>query len=153
MTMLNRTAVRRRSLSRVSYTVGLLVLIGTVTALVVVVRVPAHSTTRPAAPPPPVPSAYGEPPAVDGGHLEPKGKRPGTGGGQRADAFSPSTGSEPPDGPATEARSLARAPGAGPGTPGDATETLHRSLVLSGLLGLIISLTGLVMVGSRRRMW
>ncbi|XTZ15204.1 hypothetical protein ACQSSU_27800 [Micromonospora echinospora] len=153
MTMLNRTAVRPRSLSRVSYTVGLLVLIGTVTTLVVVVRVPAHSTTRPPVPPPAVPSAYGVPPADDGGHPEPKGERPGTGGGQRADTSFPSIGSEPPGRPATEARPLARAPGAGPGTPGDATETLHRSLVLSGLLGLTISLTGLVMVGSRRRMW
>ncbi|MFE0593806.1 hypothetical protein [Micromonospora echinospora] len=152
MTMLNRTVVRRRSLSHVSYTVGLLVLIGTVTALVVVVRVPAHSTTRPTAPP--VPSAYGVPPAVvDAGHPDPKGNRPGTGGGQRADASSLSNGLEPSDGPATGAGRLARAPGAGAGTPGDAAETLHRSLVLSGLLGLAISLTGLVMVGSRRRMW
>ncbi|GLY22663.1 hypothetical protein Misp04_23950 [Micromonospora sp. NBRC 101691] len=149
--MLNRTAVRRRSLSHVSYTVGLLVLIGTVTALVVVVRVPAHSTTRPTAPP--VPSAYGVPPAVDGGHLDPKGSRPGTGGGQRMDASFPAVGSEPPDGPATGPSPLARARDAGPGAPGDAAETLHRSLVLSGLLGLTISLTGLVMVGSRRRMW
>ncbi len=145
--MLNRTTVRRRSLSHVSYTVGLLVLIGTVTALVVVVRVPAHSTTRPTAPP--VPSAYDVPPAVD----DPKSSRPGTGGGQRMDTSFPSTWPEPPDGPATGAGPLARAPGAGPGAPGDAAETLHRSLVLSGLLGLTISLTGLVMVGSRRRMW
>ncbi|MFI6823027.1 hypothetical protein ACIBJE_19020 [Micromonospora sp. NPDC050187] len=151
MTMINRTAVRRRSLSRVSYAVGLLVLIGVATALVVVVRVPAHSTTHLTAPLPPGPSAHGVPPAVGGGH--PEGHRPGVGGGQRIDVPSPPARSEPPDDTVTEAGRLARARSAGPGAPGDAAETLHRSLVLSGLLGLTISLTGLVIVGSRRRMW
>ncbi|BCL14917.1 hypothetical protein GCM10017556_26560 [Micromonospora sagamiensis] len=140
--MLNRTAVRRRSLSRVSYAAGLLVLIGAATALVVVVRVPAHSTTQLTVPTPPGPSADGLPGSTlpdAGGH------RPGTGAGQPEDALP-----EPPGGTPTGAGRLAPAWGAGPD---DTAEDLHQSLVLSGLLGLAVSLTGLVIVGSRRRMW
>ncbi|SCL15972.1 hypothetical protein GA0074694_1436 [Micromonospora inyonensis] len=147
--MLNRTAVRRRSLSRVSYAAGLLVLIGAATALVVVVRVPAHSTTQLTVPTPPSPSAYDAPPP-DGGSTPPGtgGHRPGTGAGQPEGALP-----EPPGGTPIGTGRPAPAWGAGPGASGGTAEDLHQSLILSGLLGLAVSLTGLVIVGSRRRMW
>ncbi|SCL38589.1 hypothetical protein GA0074692_5064 [Micromonospora pallida] len=152
--MLNHTAARRRPLSRVGYAAGLLALIGAATALVVVVRVPAHSTTHLTAPAPPSLSAHGGVPAGGGPadltNSGTVGHRNGTGAGQRDNVPSPPVGSTVPT---VDARRAAPPRGAGPDRGGGPPEDLHRSLVWSGLLGLAISLTGLGIVGSRRRRW
>ncbi|WDZ86073.1 hypothetical protein [Micromonospora cathayae] len=142
MAMLNRTIARQPRLTRVSYAVVLLVLLGTATALAVVTRAPAHSSVQRA-----VPAAPADVPA----------------GPSAFPAAGPSGPTGPPAGSGDQVGALAdaghRVPGRGGGTgrqdgsDTSRTAALHRSLVWSGLLGLAISLTGLIIVGSRRRMW
>ncbi|WP_431884537.1 hypothetical protein [Micromonospora wenchangensis] len=103
---------------------------------------------------------WAENPAGDGLRAEgdlPAGDDASTGG-------DPTTGNDPAAGPGGDA-------GAGPGAaqsgvggggasalaeprqPSDDRQTVARSLFYSGLLGLAISLAGLGLVGTRRRMW
>lgn len=189
--MLNRTGARRRPLTRVSYTAGLLVLLGTATALVVVARVPAHSAAHlsapdspsgetvvdafppsgdavqgrpsPSDPPHPDPPPVSEPPGPDvppAGRTGPSSAYPD---GSRTDLGEPDAAPDPSVGPGGRDGSLAdagrRVParnvaaGRPPGGDAGRQADLHRSLVWSGLVGLAISLIGLTIVGTRRRMW
>ncbi|MGY3515465.1 MULTISPECIES: hypothetical protein [Micromonospora] len=152
MVMVILPAARRHHRSRTIYAFGLLALLGAATTLGVVVRYPTLSATELAAPVPapeitvvdeePEPdwAAPADPPAVPGPV------------GAGADAAGVPTG--PPAGagagagtdPVVEAGRAA----AGPTSQRDETS---RSLFWSGLLGLAISLAGLGLVGTRRRMW
>ncbi|WP_432956054.1 hypothetical protein [Micromonospora haikouensis] len=152
MVMVILPAARRHHRSRTIYAFGLLALLGAATTLGVVVRYPALSATELAAPVPapeitvvdeePEPdwAAPADPPAVPGPV------------GAGADAAGVPT--DPPAGagagagtdPVVEAGRAA----AGPTSQRD---EMSRSLFWSGLLGLAISLAGLGLVGTRRRMW
>lgn len=132
--MLNRTAARRRPLARVSCAAGLLVLLGTATVLVVGVRVPVLSDPASA-----VSATHPDLSRADAGQLDAV-PHPSAGSGGRGGALTDAGRRVP-----ARATDIGRTLGA------DAA--LHRSLVWSGLLGLAISLTGLAIVGTRRRMW
>jgi hypothetical protein len=146
MVMVNQPAARRHHRSRIAYAFGLLALIGAATTLVVLVRDPALSSTRLTVPvPAPEITVIGADPPVE--------DEPGWAGSDAAEQTAD------PTGPAT-------VPGGGAGGPADgqqelagvsptrpATTDVRRSLFWSGIFGLTISLAGLGMVGTRRRMW
>lgn len=151
--MVNLPAARRHHSSRIRYAFGLLALIGTVTTLVVVTRYPAESATRLAEPVPapeitvverddPADAGRGDP--ADTGRDDPadteRDDPADAGQGSPADAGQSGVGG----GAATVT---------GPRQPADDPRTVARSLFYSGLLGLVISLAGLGLVGTRRRMW
>ncbi|WP_238162024.1 hypothetical protein [Micromonospora endolithica] len=139
------------------YAFGLLTLLCGAATLVVVAREPARSSAHLTAPVPAPeitvvdedpsevdedafgdpfaePFAFGEPDALD-----------------ESDGFgAPGTGPGPSSGPATE-------PSSGPDDVAHggrhSPENVRRSLFWSGVFGLAISLAGLGLVGTRRRMW
>lgn len=145
--MVNLPAARRHHRSRVRYAFGLLALIGAVITLVVVTRYPAESATR-LAEPVPAPEItvveWGDTPTVD---PDPP-----------ADA-GPGTPADPGPDPAADPNGAQSGVGGGASTlteprhPSDDPQTVAQSLFYSGLLGLAISLAGLGLVGTRRRMW
>ncbi|GIJ79843.1 hypothetical protein SAMN05443287_107213 [Micromonospora phaseoli] len=137
--------------SRITYAFGLLALLGAITTLAVLIRDPALSSSR-LAEPVPAPEIT----VVESERVEPDGL-PGT-----WDYFTPGDQfDQPADEPASryggsahsgepphrEPETAARASG------GDTREELIRSLFWSGVFGLAISLAGLGLVGTRRRMW
>ncbi|SCE86379.1 hypothetical protein GA0070607_2514 [Micromonospora coriariae] len=147
MVMVNQPALRRHHRSRIAYAFGLLALLGAVTTLVVLARDPALSSTRLTTPVPApeitVVDAY--PPtddepgwfhtdAPDGraDAVDPTGSAAGAGGGGQSDGRQEITEAGPAGHTATDVR---------------------RSLFWSGIFGLTISLAGLGLVGTRRRMW
>ncbi|MGK5676331.1 hypothetical protein ACSNOB_26240 [Micromonospora sp. URMC 106] len=148
MAMVNQSAARRHHRSRIAYAFGILALIGAATTLVVVVRDPALSSTTRLTTPVPAPEIT----VVDDDPSD---------GGDGQDALD---GPYPSDGP--DALGAADEPGTAvetdvpAGTSGGAAEAarhspddVHRSLFWSGIFGLAISLAGLGLVGTRRRMW
>ncbi|MGN9916391.1 hypothetical protein [Micromonospora palomenae] len=165
MAMVNMPAARRHHRSRIGYAFGLLALVGAVTTLVVVVRYPAESATRLAEPVP----------APEITVVEQNSPPPGVAGypGYEDDSDDPADLAAPDDhrygdtAPGPEANASedpASGAGSRPGTGGDeaalagsstadARQALSQSLFYSGLLGLTISLAGLGLVGTRRRMW
>lgn len=162
--MLNRTAARRRPLSHLHYLLSLLALVGATTALLVVTRVEAHPSADPGPPAPATEhptrdlSGAGDPPHHDDPTDGNRVHRPAP------DAATDRANRPVPDAEAgradrstavlTETGHRTRLQGAGPGRPTPTPPVdLHRSLIWSGLLGLAISLTGLGIVGVRRRMW
>ncbi|MEU5939005.1 hypothetical protein ABZ807_07400 [Micromonospora sp. NPDC047548] len=156
MAMVNMPAARRHHRSRIGYAFGLLALVGAATTLVVVVCYPAESATR-LAEPVPAPEIT----VVEQGSPPPGAGDPG----YPAELATPddhwygdtAPGAGGPDDPHSGAGSL---PGAGGGeaalagsSTADARQALSQSLFYSGVLGLTISLAGLGLVGTRRRMW
>ncbi|MFF5172422.1 hypothetical protein ACFY3U_07290 [Micromonospora sp. NPDC000089] len=143
--MVTMPAARRQHRSRIGYAFGLLVLVGAVTALVLVVRYPAESATR-LAEPVPAPEITvvreGDTPPDDALAVD------GTGGAGLETA--PSADEAGTGGQAAQDGVTAAA---GPTRPAPTQQTLSQSLFYSGLLGLAISLAGLGLVGTRRRMW
>ncbi|MFJ6196855.1 hypothetical protein [Micromonospora sp. NPDC092111] len=158
MAMVNLPAARRHHRSRIGYAFGLLALVGAVTALVVVVRYPAESATR-LAEPVPAPEIT----VVEGGDAPPPD--PGSASQDRAlpadDLYGRATGDDPLAGPGRNAPgSTTPQQGTGGGSaladprhPSGGPQTVAQSLFYSGLLGLAISLAGLGLVGTKRRMW
>ncbi|MGC4788568.1 hypothetical protein ACLQ22_12145 [Micromonospora sp. DT178] len=151
MAMVNQPAARRHHRSRIAYAFGLLALIGAATTLVVVVRDPALSSTTRLTTPVPAPEIT----VVD------EDPPDGDDGPDALDAPYALTGPDEPDalGAADES-----GPAAGAGVPANSTsgaahaarpapDDVRRSLFWSGIFGLAISLAGLGMVGTRRRMW
>ncbi|MEU1604098.1 hypothetical protein ABZ428_12345 [Micromonospora matsumotoense] len=181
--MVNLPAARRHHRSRIRYAFGLLALIGAVITLVVVTRYPAESATRLAEPVPAPEITvveWGDTPTVDPdpGPGTPAGLGSGTpadpgsgtpadpGLGTSADPGSGTPADPGPDAPAEPGPDAAVEPngaqsgvGGGASTlaeprhPSDDPQTVAQSLFYSGLLGLAISLAGLGLVGTRRRMW
>lgn len=161
--MVDMPAARRHHRSRIGYAFGLLALVGAVTTLVVVVRYPAESATR-LAEPVPAPEItvveQGSPPADAGDYGYPdESDHPGdlAAPGEHPYDAAPGSGADasadPHDGTGPQ-------PGTGGGgsaltgtSTADAQQALSQSLFYSGLLGLTISLAGLGLVGTRRRMW
>jgi hypothetical protein len=148
MAMVNLPAARRHHRSRITYAFGLLALVGAATTLVVVVRYPAQSSTELTVPVPApeitVVDEDGAPPDDDPGR--PDEDVLGGGAGEWAVA-PPADDADPLAGPHRAADGTTQA--AGGHTPDD----ISRSLFYSGVLGLAISLAGLGLVGTRRRMW
>lgn len=147
--MVTMPAARRHHRSHIGYAFGLLALFGAATALVVVVRYPAFSSTQQLGEPVPAPviTVVGEDPTPS---TEPD--EPGWAG--RADSVDRGADTAPnadEGGAGAGEDALADAPS---GTNGVRTDDdVSRSLFYSGLLGLAISLAGLGLVGTRRRMW
>ncbi|WP_433533343.1 hypothetical protein ACQPYA_01280 [Micromonospora sp. CA-263727] len=149
MAMVNLPA-RRPHRSRIAYAFGLLALLGAATTLVVLIRDPALSSTRLAEP---VPA-----PEITVVESDPTGPddMPGA-----WDDFAPAdTAGEPTDDPAERYGGSGRSadspdhePDASARTSGHTRQELSRSLFWSGVFGLAISLAGLGLVGTRRRMW
>ncbi|MEU5908517.1 hypothetical protein [Micromonospora sp. NPDC047527] len=141
MVMVNQPAVRRHNRSRITYALGLLALLGAVTTLVVLARDPALSSTR-LVTPVPAPEitvvdsdpTYSEPDWItaDEGRVDPTGPAAGAGAGGQSDGQQETAEAAPAGHSATDVR---------------------RSLFWSGIFGLTISLAGLGLVGTRRRMW
>ncbi|MDM4721650.1 hypothetical protein QTQ03_19400 [Micromonospora sp. WMMA1363] len=136
MAMVNQPAARRHW-SRIAYTFGILALVGAATTLVVVVRDPALSSSRLTTPVPAPEITVVEDPAFwHEGDLEPFA----------ADEVLDEPAEVPP----------ADRPAGRPGHPQAAShpsDDVRRSLFWSGIFGLAISLAGLGLVGTRRRMW
>ncbi|MFF4877319.1 hypothetical protein [Micromonospora sp. NPDC000668] len=143
MVMVNQPALRRHHRSRIAYAVGLLALLGAVTALVVLVRDPALSSTRltTPVPAPEITVVDADPPVDEPGWIgadaledgpEPTGLAAGAGAGDQSDGRQAITEAAPAQ---------------------DTAADVRRSLFWSGIFGLTISLAGLGMVGTRRRMW
>ncbi|MEW1583995.1 hypothetical protein AB0283_00895 [Micromonospora vinacea] len=153
MVMVNQPALRRHHRSRIAYAFVLLALLGAMATLLVLVRDPAMSSTRLTAPVPapeitvldPDPptgdgqSVYDEPGWTDTGapadhtdDADPTGSVSGLGAGGQADGRQELTEAAPAGHDATDIR---------------------RSLFWSGIFGLAISLAGIGLVGTRRRMW
>ncbi|SCL23036.1 hypothetical protein GA0070616_2653 [Micromonospora nigra] len=150
--MVEQSAARRHHRSRIAYAFGILALLGAATVLTVVVRDPALSSTRLTAPvPAPAITVVGEDPS-------------GTSGYEPEDAY-PDDGPDPdepylfgaPDPAGTAPDDSAGADPyaqAGPPTHRDhSAAEISRSLFWTGVFGLAISLAGLGLVGTRRRMW
>ncbi|WBB93620.1 hypothetical protein O7597_11925 [Verrucosispora sp. WMMC514] len=148
MAMVNMSAREPRR-PRIAYTFGLLALLGAVTTLVVLGRDPALSSTR-LAEPVPAPEIT----VVESEPVEPDTATDGVWDafaydgffGQPADRPTESVDSPQPADP-TDEDAPARATG------DHSREELSRSLFWSGVFGLAISLAGLGLVGTRRRMW
>ncbi|MFY1597377.1 hypothetical protein [Micromonospora sp. WMMD737] len=150
MAMVNQPAARRHHRSRIAYAFGLLALIGAATTLVVVVRDPALSSTTRLTTPVPAPeiTVVDEDPSYDDvpDALDPPYALTGP---DEADALGaagdsgPTAGAGVPTGSPDGAAHAAR----------PAPDDVRRSLFWSGIFGLAISLAGLGMVGTRRRMW
>ncbi|MEU4401856.1 hypothetical protein [Micromonospora orduensis] len=145
--MVNQPALRRHHRSRIAYALGLLALLGAVTTLVVLVRDPASSATRltTPVPAPEITVADADPPVEEApgwiGAVAPT---------QHAEATDP-TGSVAGGG--AGGQSDGRQDLAGSGPAGHTATDVRRSLFWSGIFGLTISLAGLGLVGTRRRMW
>ncbi|RIV38986.1 hypothetical protein [Micromonospora radicis] len=151
MAMVNMSA-RRPHRSRIAHAFGILALFGAATTLVVLVRDPALSSTRLAEP---VPA-----PEITVVQTEPL--RPGGTAGDWDDYLLDDQVGEPTDEPAGpyggNDRASTGAVDRGPAATDRATgahgsSELSRSLFWSGVFGLAISLAGLGLVGTRRRMW
>ncbi|CCH22174.1 hypothetical protein [Micromonospora lupini] len=153
MVMVNQPAVRRHHRSRITYALGLLALLGAVTTIVVLVRDPALSSTRLAVPvpAPEITVVDSGPPTDEFGWLGadvPDG---------RVGASEPTAGADPAAGAGAGAGAGGQSAGgqelteAAPA--GHAATDVRRSLFWSGIFGLTISLAGLGLVGTRRRMW
>ncbi|WP_196255800.1 hypothetical protein ACN26Y_07295 [Micromonospora sp. WMMD558] len=138
MAMVNQPAVRRHR-SRIAYAFGLLALVGAATTLVVVVRDPALSSTRLTTP---VPA-----PEITVVEEEPVH---GFGGDPDPDAPVGDLG-VPTEVPPADAGPAAG--GGGAQAASHSPDDVRRSLFWSGIFGLAISLAGLGLVGTRRRMW
>ncbi|MFI7077775.1 hypothetical protein ACIBO1_10845 [Micromonospora sp. NPDC049903] len=146
MAMVN-LPTRQPHRSRITYAFGVLALLGAATTVLMLFRDPALSSTRLAEP---VPA-----PEITVVQTEPVGPYGVTGGwdgfgttdqpgGDPAAAYG---GSAPVDDPHRETDPTAH------GTRADPRQELSRSLFWSGVFGLAISLAGLGLVGTRRRMW
>lgn len=152
--MVNQSAARRHHRSRIAYAFGILALIGAATTLVVVVRDPALSSTTRLTTPVPAPEITvvdDDPPddgdgrdAFDGPHSSDGPDALGAADDPRT-ADQPGTGVET-DVPAGSSGGTAEAARHSP-------DDVRRSLFWSGIFGLAISLAGLGLVGTRRRMW
>lgn len=152
--MVNLPAARRHHRSRIAYAFGLLALVGAATTLVVVVRYPAQSSTQLSVPVPApeitVVDEDGAPPDVPGDPRRPDEDALGGDAGGHAGEWAVAP-------PADEADALAGphrgAAGTTRATGGHTPDDISRSLFYSGVLGLAISLAGLGLIGTRRRMW
>ncbi|MEU4771129.1 hypothetical protein [Micromonospora sp. NPDC023644] len=149
MAMVNQPAARRHHRSRIAYAFGLLALIGAATTLVVVVRAPALSSTTRLTTPVPAPEITvvdEDPPDGDDGLEDLDDPYTLAGPDALGDADEPGPAAAgtgvPTDSPAGTAQAARPAP-----------DDVRRSLFWSGIFGLAISLAGLGMVGTRRRMW
>ncbi|MFD0783745.1 hypothetical protein ACFQZ8_07445 [Micromonospora azadirachtae] len=157
MAMLNLPAARRQHRSRIAYAFGILALFGAATTLAVVVRDPALSSTTHLPEPVPAPeiTVIGEgtsPDADDGpgwdgtpGVSDPLDEN--TGAQNDPNTVVDQTGGDPANGSGGGA--LAGETATGRHSPDDTRQVLF----WSGVLGLTISLAGLGLVGTRRRMW
>ncbi|MGK5737649.1 hypothetical protein [Micromonospora sp. URMC 103] len=150
MAMVNMPAARRPHRSRISYAFGLLALFGAATTLVVLVRDPALSSTQLAEPvPAPEITVIGE------GASPGPDDEIGWNGTPAADDPTPDANSgvgtdgQDPAGGGAGALAGETAPAASAASAAD----IRRSLFWSGVIGLTISLAGLGLVGTRRRMW
>ncbi|SBV28833.1 hypothetical protein GA0070620_4390 [Micromonospora krabiensis] len=154
--MVNLPAARRHHRSRISYAFGILALFGAATTLAILIRDPALSSTHlqepvPApeitvigegGPPEDEPGWHGSPDAAGG--LDDAGPSSGAGAGPGG-AGTTGNGA----GSGSDALAGNTAPAGGPHSAAD----IRRSLFWSGVIGLTISLVGLGLVGTRRRMW
>ncbi|WP_130405927.1 hypothetical protein [Micromonospora violae] len=153
MVMVNQPALRRHHRSRIAYAFGLLALLGAMTTLLVLVRDPAMSSTRLTTPVP----------APEITVLDPDSP---TGDGQSVydgpdwiDTYAPTDqagGTDPTDavsglGAGGQAAGRQELTEAAPTGQSDAD--IRRSLFWSGIFGLAISLAGVGLVSTRRRMW
>ncbi|SCL59948.1 hypothetical protein GA0070606_3189 [Micromonospora citrea] len=145
--MVNQPAARRHHRSRIAYAFGVLALIGAATTLVVVVRDPAlSSTTRLTAPvPAPEITVVDDDPSDDEWQDPFDSPYPGDGD----DAF----GAADEPGTTADIDSSTGSSGGTTEAAGHSPDDARRSLFWSGIFGLAISLAGLGLVGTRRRMW
>ncbi|RKN13997.1 hypothetical protein D7147_29585 [Micromonospora musae] len=160
MAMLNLPAARRQHRSPITYAFVLLAFFGAATTLAVVVRDPALSSTTHLPEPVPAPeiTVIGEGsspdpddgPGWDGtpGVADPLDDGSSTVPGDPNNAADPA-GEDPANGSGAGALAGESAPHTGRHSPDD----VRRALFWSGVLGLTISLAGLGLVGTRRRMW
>ncbi|MEV4821677.1 hypothetical protein [Micromonospora sp. NPDC049274] len=155
MVMVNQPAVRRHHRSRITYALGLLALLGAVTTIVVLVRDPALSSTRLAVPvPAPEITVVDSHPPTDGfGWLGTDVSDGRVGATDPTTGTGPTTGTDPAAGAGGGAQSDGRQELTEAAPAGHAATDVHRSLFWSGIFGLTISLAGLGLVGTRRRMW
>ncbi|PZF98635.1 hypothetical protein [Micromonospora deserti] len=150
MAMVNQPAARRHHRSRIAYAFGLLALVGAAATVLVVVRDPALSSARltTPVPAPEITVVDADPPPDDVGTGPEDIDAPFAFGEPDADATG--TDEAPARGGPDDA---ARQEGGGTIEATHSPEDVRRSLFWSGIFGLAISLAGLGLVGTRRRMW
>ncbi|MEH1164823.1 hypothetical protein V6V47_05500 [Micromonospora sp. CPCC 205539] len=146
MVMVNQPAARRHR-SCIAYAFGMLALLGAVTTLVVLVRDPALSSTRLTAPvpAPEITVIDADPPTDEPGWISTDAPDSRAGA---TDPTSPAAGAGAGGQSADGRQELVEA-----GPAANAPTDVRRSLFWSGIFGLTISLAGLGLVGTRRRMW
>ena len=151
--MVNQPALRRHHRSRIAYAFGLLALLGAMATLLVLVRDPAMSSTRltTPVPAPEITVLDSDPPTGDGQSVY---EEPGwIDTDAPADQAAP-TPTRPGRWPAGCRRPVRRPSGTHRSSSGRAhAADIRRSLFWSGIFGLAISLAGIGLVGTRRRMW
>ncbi len=151
--MVNQPALRRHHRSRIAYAFGLLALLGAMATLLVLVRDPAMSSTRltTPVPAPEITVLDSDPPTGDGQSVY---EEPGW---IDTDAPDDHFGDADPTGPVSGLGAGGQSSGrqelteAAPA--GHGAADIRRSLFWSGIFGLAISLAGIGLVGTRRRMW
>ncbi|MET8090005.1 hypothetical protein [Micromonospora sp. NPDC005220] len=152
--MVNQPALRRHHRSRIAYSFGLLALLGAMATLLVLVHDPAMSSTR-LTTPVPAPEITvldsSDPPTSDGQSVY---QQPGW---IDADAAADHASEAGPTGPVSGLGAGGQSDGRRELTeaaPAEHSATdIRRSLFWSGIFGLAISLAGIGLVGTRRRMW
>jgi hypothetical protein len=157
MAMLSLPGTRpRRQGIRLGYTLGLLVMLGTATTLVVAAQHPAGSATR-LQTPVPAPQIY----VIE--ESAPTDPFPGYGPAEPAPpTLGPGTGAATRVPGATSALPTSAPAGGGGGTTVDAhrpdlpeagEERMRRILLWSGIGGLVVSVTGMSIAAAHRRRW
>ncbi|WP_433127988.1 hypothetical protein ACQPWW_00280 [Micromonospora sp. CA-240977] len=151
--MVNQPALRRHHRSRIAYACGLLALLGAMVTALILVRDPAMSSTRLTAPvPAPEITVIDDHPPTDDG--PPAAEEPDWFGADSSDtsaATTDPTGSVAGRGAGGQSDGRQQLSEAAPA--GHTATDTRRSLFWSGIFGLAISLAGLGLVGTRRRMW
>lgn len=151
--MVNQPALRRHHRSRIAYAFGLLALLGAMATLLVLVRDPAMSSTRLTAPvpAPEITVLDSDPPTGDGQSVD---EKPGwTDTDSPADRADGTDRTGPVSGLGAGGQSDGRQELTEAAPAGHSATDIRHSLFWSGIFGLAISLAGIGLVGTRRRMW
>ncbi|MEV6691256.1 hypothetical protein AB0M35_07280 [Micromonospora sp. NPDC051196] len=149
MAMVNLSA-RRPHRSRITYAFGILALLGAATTLMVLVRDPALSSTRLAEPVPAPEITVVETTPTGPGGLPPAWDEFADDGSA---VLTPDNSAVLPGDSEPSAGTPHRAATSHGSAGAHSSDELSRSLFWSGVFGLAISLAGLGLVGTRRRMW
>ncbi|MEU7970891.1 hypothetical protein AB0B48_02495 [Micromonospora sp. NPDC049089] len=153
--MVNQPALRRHHRSLIAYAFGLLALLGAMATLLVLARDPAMSSTRLTAPvpAPEITVLDSDPPTGDGQSVYDKPGWTDTDTDTPAEQAGGTDRTGPVSGLGAGGQSDGRQELTEAAPAGHSATDIRHSLFWSGIFGLAISLAGIGLVGTRRRMW